>query len=105
MSLLTPAMLLSASSVMCDVMMLACWLWACILWIDGLEKNKLVLLISAGTVLGACALAKYFGAALIPLLFVYSIVRQRRLRRWAWCLLIPLVMIAGYEFWTRDLYG
>ena len=105
LTLLTPAMLLSASSVMCDVMMLAGWLWACILWIDGLEKNKLALLISAGTVLGGCALAKYFGAALIPLLLVYSIVRQRRLGRWAWCLLIPLVMLAGYEFWTRDLYG
>ena len=105
LTLLTPAILLSASSVMCDVMMLAFWVWGCIFWIDGLEKNKPVLLISACILLGACALSKYFGAALIPLLFVYSMVRHRRLGSWAWYLVIPLVMLTGYEFWTRDLYG
>src|SRR4029077_2711549 len=36
-TLLTPGVLVSASSVMCDVLMLALWVWALIFWTEGLE--------------------------------------------------------------------
>ena len=39
-TLLTPAFLVSANSVMCDTIMLALWLWAIIFWIEGLEPQK-----------------------------------------------------------------
>lgn len=104
-ALLTPAFLVSASSVMCDTMMLALWVWAAILWIEGLEPIKPAYLIVSGILIGACALTKYFGASLIPLLLFYSVARQRRLGIWALYLLIPIIVLGGYQFWTHAIYG
>src|SRR5207248_6815140 len=39
-TLLTPGVLVSASSVMCDVMMLAFWVWAVIFWMEGFDQQK-----------------------------------------------------------------
>lgn len=104
-TLLTPGFLVSSTSVMCDTMMLALWIMAMVLWVEGLDPMRPGYLVSAGLVIGACALTKYFGIALIPLLLAYSIVRRRRLENWAWYLLIPVVIVAGYQFWARELYG
>src|SRR5713226_9737485 len=38
-TLLTPGFLVSSSSVMCDTMMLALWLFAVIFWLHGLDSN------------------------------------------------------------------
>jgi 4-amino-4-deoxy-L-arabinose transferase-like glycosyltransferase len=103
-TLLTPAFLVSSTSVMCDTMMLALWILATILWLEGLDRMKPLLLGCSGLLIAACALAKYFGLALIPLLFIYSIARQRRLGRWAFYLLIPVVLLAAYQYWTHGLY-
>ncbi len=104
-ALLTPATLISASSVMCDTLMVALWVWAVIWWVRGLEKNKASYLIFAGLLMGACALTKYFGVALIPLLLVYSVQRERRWGSWAQYFLIPVCVLVGYELWTQSLYG
>jgi 4-amino-4-deoxy-L-arabinose transferase-like glycosyltransferase len=104
-TLIAPGVMVSAASVMCDTMMLTLWVWAAVLWIEGLDTGKTHLLIISGALTGASALTKYFGAALIPLLLVYSIVRLRRAGAYLVCLLIPVAMLAGYEFWTDNLYG
>ena len=104
-TLLTPGLLVSACSVMCDPMMLAIWLWAAILWIEGLEPQKPLFLMGSALLLAACELTKYFGASLILLLFVYSLVRQRRVGSWVWYLLIPIAVLVGYEFLTAKMYG
>jgi hypothetical protein len=39
------------------------------------------------------------------LLPVYALLRQRRLGKWAWYLLIPAAGLVAYQFWTRALYG
>src|SRR5207244_12648211 len=44
-TLLTPGLLVSVSSTMCDPMMLAIWLWAGILWIWGLEPYRALFLV------------------------------------------------------------
>lgn len=105
-TLLAPGVLVSATTVMCDVSMLALWLLAIIFWIEGLDEpaRPLYLAIS-GVLIGVCALTKYFGVSLIPLLLVYSLVRQRGARRSLLYLLIPIVMLGGYEAWTHHLYG
>jgi hypothetical protein len=56
--------------------MVALWVWAIVFWISGLEKNQPLSLILAAFLIGVCALAKYFGIALIPLLLVYSLMRN-----------------------------
>jgi hypothetical protein len=50
-------------------------------------------------------LTKYFGASLILLLLVYSLLRRRHLGSWAWYLLLPVAALAGYQSWTYALYG
>ena len=86
-------------------MMVAFWIWAVILWIEGLQPRKAWYLAGSGVLIAASALTKYFGAALILLLAAYSLVRLRRLGSWMLYLLIPIGALGGYEFWTRGLYG
>ena len=104
-TLLTPGILVSACSVMCDTLMVAQWVWAVILWIEGLEPRKGWYLAGSGVLMAAGALTKYFGAALILLLAAYSLARLRRFGSWMWYLLIPAGALAGYELWTHALYG
>jgi Dolichyl-phosphate-mannose-protein mannosyltransferase len=104
-TLLTPGLLVSACSVMCDPMMLSLWMWAAVLWIEGLEPQRPLFLVASALLIAASELTKYFGASLILLLFVYSIARQRRVGSWAWYLLIPVAVLVGYEFLTAKMYG
>lgn len=101
----TPAFLVSSTNVMCDVVLVAFWVWAVELWIRGLERRRSALLVLSGLLVALAALTKYFGIALVPLLFVDGLVRTRRPGWWAAALLIPLVALAGYQIWTRNLYG
>jgi 4-amino-4-deoxy-L-arabinose transferase-like glycosyltransferase len=104
-TLFTPAFLVSANSVMCDTMMVAFWLWAIIFWIEGLEPQKPGYLALSALLITLCALTKYFGAALILLLAAYSLARLRRFGSWTWHLLLPILVLAGYQHWTKAIYG
>src|SRR5271168_53533 len=104
-TLLAPGLLVSANSVMCDTMMLALWLWAIIFWIEGLQLEKPYCLAISVLLITLCALTKYFGIALVPLLAVYSLARERRLGSWAWYLLFPILALTGYQRWTKAVYG
>jgi hypothetical protein len=104
-TVLTPGILVSACSVMCDTMMLALWVWAVILWVEGLHPQKARYLAGSAVLIAASALTKYFGASLILLLAAYSVARLRRVRSWIWYLLIPVGALVGYEFWTQALVG
>jgi 4-amino-4-deoxy-L-arabinose transferase-like glycosyltransferase len=104
-TLLTPGVLVSASSVMCDVMMLAFWLWSAILWIEGFDEVKPLHLAASAFLLALAALTKYFGISLLPLLLVYSLVRKRRLGWWLLYFLIPVFALATYQLWTMIQYG
>jgi len=104
-ALLSPVFMVSATGVMCDVTMLALWIWAAIFWIEGLDPAKPAYLMTSAVLMAAAALTKYFGAALVGLLLSYSLMRMRRLGSWAWYLLLPVAALAGYQFWTQALYG
>jgi hypothetical protein len=104
-ALLTPGVLVSASGVMCDVMMLAFWIWAAVLWIEGFDDGKQSYLIASSLLLAFAALTKYFGICLLPLLLAYSIARKRRLGWWALYFLVPIIVLALYQLWTMKLYG
>ena len=104
-ALLTPGFLLSSTNVMCDTTMLAIWVLAIIFWLEGFEPVNPVWLTASGLLIGICALTKYFGAALIPLLLAYSLTRKRRWGNWLWYLFIPILILAGYQYWTHALYG
>ena len=101
----SPAFLASGTNVMCDVLLVAFWVWAVELWIRGFESRRTLLLVMSGLLIALAALTKYFGVALVPLLFVDGLARTRKAGWWAASLLLPLAVLAGYQIWTRNLYG
>lgn len=104
-SVLAPAFLVSSSAVMSDVPMLAFWIWAVVFWMEGLKENRFFYLFISATLICFSTLNKYFGIALVPLLFVYSLAEKRSLGRWAFFLVLPLAVVGLYEGLTHMLYG
>jgi 4-amino-4-deoxy-L-arabinose transferase-like glycosyltransferase len=105
MVLFTPIFLVSASTIMCDVLMLAFWVWAVVFWVEGLERNHFPKILFAGVLVALAMLTKYFGVALIPLLAVYGVMQKRKSGGWVIGLLIPLAALGAYQWLTHSLYG
>src|SRR5207302_4721806 len=103
--LFTPVFLISATTVMCDVWLLALWVWSVYCWLRGLERQSYWLLLLASLLAAAAALTKYFGVSLVPLLAVYTLVRERRFTSRLLFLLIPIAIIGIYEGMTKAKYG
>lgn len=104
-AVLTPVFLVSSSNVMCDTMMLAFWVWAVDFWVRGIRTENHVHLAIAALFVVLCSLTKYFGISLVPLLLVYGYARKRTFGIWAAFLLIPIVLLACYEWGAVMLYG
>jgi len=106
MTLATPVFLVSATSVMCDVPMLALWTWTIILWDEGLRDGTPSRLWCAGVLIAVTTLTKYFGICLLPLLGVYAIAIDRSgWRRWLGPLILAVVLLGAYELITWKMYG
>jgi len=105
LTLFTPVFLVSATGVMCDVWLLALWLWSVESWLRGLERHSYRFLLLASVLAAAAALTKYFGASLVPLLAAYTLVRDRRFTYRLLFLLIPVMVIIMYEVMTKAKYG
>jgi len=105
-TLVSPGFLVSATGLMCDISMLALWMVATLLWVEGMDKPMRPAYLAASVVLiSICALTKYFGVSLIPLLFVYSWFRRRGLGSWIAYLVIPVAILGAFELYTHHLYG
>ncbi len=102
---LTPVLLVSATSVMCDVTMLALLTWSVFFWIRGIRTNRQRDFFFSAMMITACSLTKYFGMALLPLLIAYAIAKKRKLGLWTCYLLIPVTFLAGYQWITHIFYG
>jgi 4-amino-4-deoxy-L-arabinose transferase-like glycosyltransferase len=104
-AVLTPVFLISATTLMCDVMCLAFWIWAVVAFVEGLKHNNWKWLLLAGLLTGLATLTKFTALALVPLLAFYAYARQRKFGRWLVALSIPVLFAVGYEWITRRLYG
>ena len=104
-ALCTPAFIVSSTTLMCDVPMLAFWLWAMVYWIRGVKRGENAKLLVSALLMTCCALTKYYGMALVPLLFVGTLAQTRRLGRWALFFLIPVSVLAAYQWLTQELYA
>jgi len=104
-TLLAPGFLVSGATVMCDTMMVAIFIFAVLFWLEGFDRGKPALLAVSALLIAVCAVTKYFGVALIPLLLAYSIFRQKRYDNRVLYLLLPVALLAGYQYWTKSLYG
>lgn len=104
-TLFAPGFLVSSTTVMCDVAMLAFWIWALVFWTEGLKQDNFLKLFAAGILMAFATLAKYNGICLIPLLAAHGWLEKRTVGRWAIFLLIPIVALSAHEWWTFQLYG
>lgn len=102
--LFTPIFLVSANTVMCDMLMLAFWVWAVVFWVEGLEQDQPAKAIFAGLLIALALLTKYFGVALVPLLALHGVLAKRRLGIWTAALLVPLAALGAYQWITFALY-
>jgi hypothetical protein len=105
LALFTPVFLVSATTVMCDVLMLAFWIWALVFWIEGTERKRRGYFALAAMLMTLAALTKYFGACLLPLVIAWSVARKRPVREWLGWLAIPAAALVAYQLATRALYG
>ena len=105
LTLFTPVFLVSATTVMSDVWLLALWVWSIECWLGALERKVWWLYAVSAVLAAAAALTKYFGLSLVPLLFVFTLVHDRRFAFRLLFLLIPLFVIAWYEAITKAKYG
>ncbi|MEY2492772.1 MAG: hypothetical protein QOH24_1723 [Verrucomicrobiota bacterium] len=104
-TLFTPVFLVSATNVMCDVMLLALYLLAIEYWISGLEKRRWWLLALSALFASAAALTKYFGISVVALLAVYTLTRDWRSWPRLFWLALPVALTTAYDAWTRERYG
>jgi 4-amino-4-deoxy-L-arabinose transferase-like glycosyltransferase len=104
-TLFTPVFMVSSMTVMCDMLMLAFWVWAALLWVEGLDRDDFGRLALSGLCVAGAELTKYYGVCLVPLLAAYGLLHQRRAGRWMIYLLIPLAVLYVYGAATWMLYG
>jgi hypothetical protein len=90
---------------MADVVMLACYVWAIVFWVEGLEENRDGLLLWASLLVVAAALTKYFGISLLLLLGVYVWrFYNRKAATGVAFLILPLLVLGAYEGYGVLLY-
>jgi 4-amino-4-deoxy-L-arabinose transferase-like glycosyltransferase len=104
-ALFTPVFLVSSTSVMCDVPMLAFWVWAVVFWVEGTEQNNFRKLAAAGLLVALAEMTKYYAACLVPLLAACSLANRRPIGSWAQFLLLPLAVLCAYQYVTQAAYG
>jgi 4-amino-4-deoxy-L-arabinose transferase-like glycosyltransferase len=102
---LNPAFVLSGSTVMCDTLMVAFYVWAIYFWVRGSKADHAGYLGLAAFLVACSSLSKYFGISLIPLLAAYTLARNRHNVRHLAFLLIPVVLLGLYQWGTHELYG
>ncbi len=104
-ALFAPGVFVSAGTVMTDLPMTTCWVWGVTLWVRGLESKSPVTNGVAAVVIALGVLTKYFAISLVPLLLVFTAMSGRRAWPRAALLLIPVLALAGYEWFTHRQYG
>ena len=102
---LTPGFLVCGASLMCDVTMLAFWVWSLSRWERGLASRRYANFILAGVLAGLCGLTKYSGFSVLLLLLACALARRRKLGSWLFALLIPGAMLGAYEWMAYRVHG
>jgi len=104
-ALFTPVVMISSTTIMGDVLMLAFWVWAAAFWMRGIREQHNGWLLLGALLVACSALTKYFGAALIPLLLAWTAAERKRAERAMLYLLLPALLLGLYQWWSGSLYG
>ena len=68
--------------------MLAFYVWAIFLWLEGLKRESLLYLFLSAIFIALSTFTKYFGATLIPLLLVFTLIEKKKVD-YRLCILDP----------------
>ena len=104
-TLCTPVFLLSGTTVMCDMLMVAFWVFSVYFWRRGITQPHTGYLLIASTLAVFCILTKYSGICLIPLLLAYSLFEKRSVGTWLFYLLLPIAVLLVFDHATYVKYG
>jgi hypothetical protein len=100
-----PVFLVSATTLMCDLPMLAWWIWSVVFWERALKSGRALEYFFAALLAGLAVLTKYSALTLLPVLPILGVLRKKNLSWWLPWLAIPVAMIGLYQFGTARLYG
>ncbi len=81
LAVLTPGFLVCSTSLMCDTLMLAFWVWAVVFWERGLADRRQSAFLWAGLLAGLAVLTKYSGLCLVPLFLASALLRRTQTDR------------------------
>jgi len=101
----TPVYMCCAPAIMSDVIMTCFFTWSIIFWIEGEKKNNLRFFLFSSICISLSFLSKYFGITAAPLLFVFSILKNKTVHPKLLFLLIPIAVAIFFEIFTMKLYG
>lgn len=104
-AVLTPGFLVSASTVMSDVPMLALYVGGLAFWVRGIGRKDHRLLFAACVLIACGTLTKYFAVTAVPLTFVYTFVREKRVGPWVFHYVTVIGIIGAYIAWGYWQYG
>jgi len=103
--LISPAFLVSAMTVMCDVTMVAFLVWSAVWWLRALSSNRIRDYLCAGLLLSLAFLTKYTAVLFLPLFLGHGFIRRPGGARWLVAAALPAATISAYEYWTSVQYG
>lgn len=103
--LLSPIFMVSSTNIMCDTMMVAFYIWAIIFWIEGIKNNSSLRIISAILLAIIAVFTKYFALSVFILMLIYVLMSRRKIMVSLGALVIPIVILFGYQQLTASLYG
>ena len=100
-----PVVLISTTTLMVDIFMLSLWIWAVVYWVDGINKQHIYSLLYSACLITLAALTKYIAISLLPLLFVYSLIAEKKLTKNTAALLIPVFLLSLFFWYMQAKYG
>lgn len=102
---LSPAFFVSATTVMTDVGMTACYVWGVYAWLRWMDTGKRASLAASVALIASGVLMKYYAITLVPLLVAYTLLKRRKPGLWMAALVVPTAVLALFFVWSWYLYG
>jgi len=96
LSIVSPLFILSATVVMCDLLMLTFWIWSLLAWLKALKRDSIILFLVSSILAAACLLTKYNGAFLLILLGTAGFLHRCRIERHLLWLCVPVAALILY---------
>jgi len=104
-SVFSPAFIVSSTTVMSDISMMALYVWAAVFWLYGLKRGKYIFFLYSVILISLSSLYKYFGITMVPLLFIYTLSVKPRPGLWILFLSVPVIILCVFQEITQNLYG